>query len=70
MDDKTFWTFLYGFVIGGIVIGLFLGQVNYGDYATTRLPRKFYANTGEWEIVKDERGRTKGVRVKREAEEG
>ena len=61
MGDKTFWTFLYGFVIGGIVIGLFLGQINYGDYATPRLPGTFYTNTGEWEIVKDERGRTKGV---------
>ena len=71
MDDKTFWVFLAGAIIGGIVIGLFFSRSSYGYYATPTVPQKtFYTNTEEWDIIKDDRGRTKGVRVKRTAKEG
>lgn len=71
MNDKTFWALLAGMIIGGIVVGLFLSRPSYGYYATPASSQKtFYTNTEEWEIVKDARGRTKGVRVKRTAKEG
>ena len=70
MDDKTFWTLIAGAIIGGIVVVLFLSKPSYGYYANPKPPQTFYTNTEEWEIVKDARGRTKGVRVKRTAKEG
>ncbi len=68
MDDKTFWALLAGVILGGIVVGLFLSRPNpsYSYCATPRAsPMKVYTNIEEWEIVKDARGRTTGVRVKR-----
>jgi len=70
LDDKTFWALIAGAIIGGIVVVLFLSKPSYAQYATPKPPQTFYTNTEEWEIVKDARGRTKGVRVKRTAKEG
>jgi len=70
LDNDSFWAFLAGAILGSIVIGLFLSKPSYAYYATPEPPQTFYTNTEEWEIVKDARGRTKGVRVKRTAKEG
>jgi len=72
VDDRTFWAFLVGAVIGGIAIGLFFSQPSYGysAIATPKPPPKtVYTNTEEWEVIRNSTGSIDGIRIKRKAEE-
>jgi len=71
------WTlaFVIGLLVGiPVGIGLFWAftQLKVGSPQTSAYqpaPKKTYTNTEEWEILKDERGRTRGIRVHRRAQE-
>lgn len=59
---------LLGIAIGvplGVVI-IYVANRPVASSATLAVPRT-YSNLEEWEIVRDKDGRTKGVRVKRDA---
>jgi len=51
-----------------LVLGVLIGIGIYW-FATHHHSSTTYSNVEEWEIVKDERGRTVGIRVHRRAEE-
>jgi hypothetical protein len=65
-----------GIIVGiavGIPLGWLIAQLFIRPSAATgqsAAGNKTYSNVEEWDIVKDERGRVKGVRVHRRAEEG
>ena len=67
--------FLLTAILGGflvLAIGLLISTTPTlrNTVLTTRnTPKIYYENMEEWEIIKDENGRTKGVRVKRTAKE-
>jgi hypothetical protein len=68
------WTLVAIALLVGIPIGVALfwafTQFRGGSSPTYQLaPKRTYINTEEWEILKDERGRTRGIRVHRRAQE-
>jgi uncharacterized membrane-anchored protein YhcB (DUF1043 family) len=73
MAEKD-WTLVVIGLLVGIPIGIALlwafTRFRGGSSATYQLaPKTTYINTEEWEILKDERGRTRGIRVHRRAQE-
>jgi len=54
-------------LILGFLLGLAVGWI-ISQHSTARL-RKTYSNVEEWEIIKDEKGRVRGIKVHRTAEE-
>lgn len=68
-DDWLIIGLVIGFVIGAVVLFVLKpGQpaASY-PYTVRPLPSRTYSNLEEWEIIKDEEGRVKGVKVHRTA---
>ena len=65
--------FLISVILGGFLVLtlglLFSTPIQNTVLQTRNVPKTYYENTEEWEVIKDENGRTKGVRVKRTAKE-
>jgi hypothetical protein len=72
MADRD-WTlaFVIGLLVGipmGVALFWAFTQFRGGANPTYQLsPKETYTNVEEWEILKDERGRTYGIRVHRRA---
>ena len=65
--------FIVSVILGGFLVltlGLLLTSPMQNTVLHTRnIPKTYYENTEEWEILKNEKGRTTGVRVKRIAKQ-
>lgn len=71
MSEEGWSAFVVGILVGlaiGIPAGWFSAQLLLHSSEAGHTTQ--YSNVEEWEIVKDESGRTRGIRVHRTAKEG
>ena len=57
-------------IIIGIAIGIPVGLFIFQFFTSSSPSYRQYSNIEEWDIIRDERGRVRGVKVKRVAKEG